>query len=185
MVSYVLDLPGVGPVTVARSARASRLSVSVRADGTVRAAVPFGISFKVAEAFIRVRARLIAENVARIRARTARLIPVPDIPASEHRAARERLLSRLAALAARYGFTYRRAVVRGQQSRWGSCSARGTISLNRRLVRLPVDLLDYVLLHELLHTRLPHHGLSFWAALEGLAANARGLRKRLRGYHLA
>ncbi len=58
-----------------------------------------------------------------------------------------------------------RIQVRDQRSRWGSCSARGTISLNWRLVMMPRDVADYVILHELTHVRHPHHGPAFWREL--------------------
>ena len=52
--------------------------------------------------------------------------------------------------------------VRDQRSRWGSCSARGSISLNWRLIRMPEFVSDYVILHELMHRRQPNHSARFW-----------------------
>ena len=62
----------------------------------------------------------------------------------------------------------RRITVRSQRTRWGSCSRRGTISLNWRLLQLPPSVSDYVLLHELAHLRHLHHGPKFWAEVERL-----------------
>lgn len=59
-----------------------------------------------------------------------------------------------------------RITIRNQRSRWGSCNQKGAISLNIKLMRLPQQLRDYVILHELMHLLHPHHGPSFWAALE-------------------
>jgi predicted metal-dependent hydrolase len=56
----------------------------------------------------------------------------------------------------------RRVVVRNQKSRWGSCSRRGTISLNWRLVQTPVLVRDYIILHELAHLRFMNHSKRFW-----------------------
>lgn len=72
------------------------------------------------------------------------------------------LLPRLQHQSDRLGIDYCRAVVRGQKTRWGSCSARGTISLNWKLLFLPLDLVDHVLVHELCHRRQPNHSPAFW-----------------------
>ncbi len=74
----------------------------------------------------------------------------------------------LAAHAQRHGLSYARTMVRGQRTRWGSCSARGTISLNYKLLFLPRSLVDHVLLHELAHTRHLDHSPRFWALLAEL-----------------
>lgn len=72
------------------------------------------------------------------------------------------LSPRLEALARQFGFTYQRISVRSQKSRWGSCSTRGTISLNDQLIFLPPETVDYLLIHELCHTRHMNHSRAFW-----------------------
>lgn len=68
----------------------------------------------------------------------------------------------LLALAARYDIVVTRVSIRNQASRWGSCSRRGTISLNWRLVQTPPFVREYVLLHELMHRRELNHSARFW-----------------------
>ena len=60
----------------------------------------------------------------------------------------------------------RRVTVRNQKSRWGSCSRRGTISLNWRLIQTPVFVQDYLILHELMHLRQMNHSARFWREVE-------------------
>ena len=60
------------------------------------------------------------------------------------------------------GVTYARLTVRDQRSRWGSCSSRGALSFNWRLVLAPHDVLDYVVVHEVCHLVEHHHGAAFW-----------------------
>ena len=72
------------------------------------------------------------------------------------------LLPRLAAVSHACGLPYVRSTVRHARSRWGSCSRAGVISLNARLLLLPAPLVDYVLVHELCHTREPNHSPAFW-----------------------
>jgi predicted metal-dependent hydrolase len=78
------------------------------------------------------------------------------------RHAREGLGARLEATAQRHGFRYRRMSLRRQRTRWGSCSAQGTISLNLCLVFQRPAVLEYLLLHELSHTRHMNHSRAFW-----------------------
>ncbi len=68
----------------------------------------------------------------------------------------------LLALAERHGIEVTRVSIRDQASRWGSCSRRGTISLNWRLVQTPPSVREYVLLHELMHRREMNHSARFW-----------------------
>ena len=82
------------------------------------------------------------------------------------RHARAHLPERLAQLAHQHDFDYQRVAIRGQRTRWASCSGRGTISLNYKLLFLPPNLVDHVLLHELAHTRHLDHSHGFWRLLE-------------------
>lgn len=80
--------------------------------------------------------------------------------------AAERLIPRLKEFAVRYGVTFDRVMIRNQRSRWGSCSRRGVIALNFRLVQMPPEVADYVLIHELMHLKQQNHGPHFWALVE-------------------
>lgn len=96
------------------------------------------------------------------------------------RASRARLLPMLAELASEAGLPYASARVRHQKTRWGSCSARKTISLNRNLVFLPEHLARSVMLHELAHTRVLDHSPRFWAELQKYDPLAITHRRELR-----
>jgi len=87
-------------------------------------------------------------------------------------AARE-LPPRVLELAARHGLTVRRITVRNQKSRWGSCSRRGTISLNWRLIQTPAFVSDYICLHELMHLRQMNHSPGFWKEMESVCPDFR------------
>jgi predicted metal-dependent hydrolase len=95
------------------------------------------------------------------------------------RAAAERLGPRVAALAAAAGVKYARVEIRRQRSRWGSCSVRGTISLNLSLLFQRPAVVDYLITHELMHTRHMNHSARFWAAVEKHCADWRALDREL------
>ena len=86
---------------------------------------------------------------------------------SEARATARRVVSRLAEKEAeQIGVVYRRIRIAGQRTLWGSCSPRGTLSFNWRLVLAPPEVLDYVVVHELCHLRVPNHSRRFWELVD-------------------
>ena len=93
-------------------------------------------------------------------------------------------MDRLDHLSKTFGFSYNKVFLRNQKTRWGSCSEKNNINLNYNLVKLPDDLIDYILLHELLHTRIKNHGKTFWDALDRLTGNAKHLDRRLKDYSI-
>lgn len=82
--------------------------------------------------------------------------------------AAEELPSRLLAYASVHHLRVRKVTVRNQRTRWGSCSRRGTISLNWRLIQTPPFVRDYICLHELMHLREMNHSLRFWRQVESV-----------------
>lgn len=94
--------------------------------------------------------------------------------------AKHYLPKRLAYLANEHAFTYESVRFSHASSRWGSCSSRGTISLNIALMMLPFELIDYVLLHELAHTKQMNHSNEFWDIVQSVSPNYKAYRKQLK-----
>lgn len=91
---------------------------------------------------------------------------------------------RLAALAEIHGLRYDRVRFSSAETRWGSCSSSGTLSLNIGLMALPLELVDYVLIHELCHTRHMNHSADFWQLVEACQSDYKQHRKALKQYSL-
>ena len=99
--------------------------------------------------------------------------------------AKAQLPPRLAALAALHGFQYKRVFIKNNRSNWGSCSSLGNINLNLRLVSLPQELQDYVMLHELCHLKYLNHSPQFHALLESVCPGHRALEKQIKQYKIS
>lgn len=117
------------------------------------------------------------------RRRRRKLPETPEV-AELRAAAKAYLPGRLRELAAAHGFTVNQVRIKHNVSNWGSCSTKGNVNLNLNLMRLPQELQDYVMLHELCHLRYMNHGPEFHALLESLCPDHMALRRQLKEYKL-
>ena len=183
--SNTVEIDGVGPVLFKRSRRAKHVNISVKPFKGVRVAVPDGLPFKKAEEFVNAKTDWIQRHLCRMKQyeKENKIISDASVDIDRTRAKRK-LIRRLKYLAGKHGLTYNRVFIRNQKTRWGSCSHKNNISLNMKLVKLPGELMDYVILHELVHTRVKDHSNSFWAELNRLVGNGKGMALRLREYDI-
>ena len=98
--------------------------------------------------------------------------------------AKEYLPKRVKALAIDHDFNYQKLTIKNTKSRWGSCSFDNNINLSLHLMRISNELIDYVILHELVHTKVKNHSSKFWEALEKHCPNSKILDKELKKYSL-
>lgn len=87
-------------------------------------------------------------------------------------------------LARKYGFNYGKVTVRNSRTRWGSCSWDNNISLSLHLMMLPDHLIDYVILHELVHTVHKNHRKGFWQMLDTITGGVQKLEKEINSYQI-
>lgn len=93
------------------------------------------------------------------------------------------LPKRLSFLAEKHGFLFNRVTIRDNRRNWGSCSSGNNISLNLQMMKLPEELIDYILLHELVHTEIKNHGPKFWQRLDEVCnGQARKLSGQVKKY---
>ena len=155
------------------------MNISIRPFKGVRVAVPYGMTFKQAEKIALTKRAWIINHVKQIKIKERHLNnQPPDMPISE---AKVILSKRVEELAQRHGFRYNKVSVKRMSSRWGSCSAKGNINLNIKLLKLPDHLRDYVILHELVHTIHKNHGALFWKTLSDVcdSGDAKTLQRKL------
>ena len=163
------------------SARARRWRLEVPWGAAPRLTVPRGTSRADVERVLEEKRPWIADQRRR---QVPQLCLDPSLVSeSEARTAARELVSMLAqGEAERIGVAYRRIRIGGQRTLWGSCSPRGTLSFNWRLVLAPLEVLDYVVVHELCHLRVPNHSRAFWVLVEGHRPRWRQQRDWLRDH---
>jgi predicted metal-dependent hydrolase len=193
------------PVAIARHRRARRYVLRMTPDGALRITVPRGASVAGGLAFAKRQGAWIAREQARRIARTGAwaaggrvwfrgeqvpldtIVRLPD--GEQVRDAFETRLRAIATvelparcrdLALQHDLVASRVTIRNQRSRWGSCSSRGAIALNWRLVQMPAAVSDYVILHELMHLKQPNHSRKFWREVELVCKDWREAEKWLR-----
>lgn len=99
----------------------------------------------------------------------------------KHRAAAY-LPERTRTLAGKYGFTCGRISIRSQKTRWGSCSTSGNISLNYKLMKYSPRIIDYVIIHELCHTKQMNHSKKFWKHVEAIVPDYKEIKRELKSH---
>ncbi len=195
------DAETAGPEYELReSARARHMRVAVDENGRVVVTVPRGpvrgrLAKARARAFVSARRAWIEETRAKLMRRRARFeaaygtpIALPKLRRGTRayreaaRQTRSLVHGRLRHFAALGGYRYGTVSIRNQKTRWGSCSGKGNLSFNLYLAHLPPALLDYVVAHELAHTKHHDHSAAFWAEVGKHMPTYRELRKELQRY---
>ena len=178
---------GVIPVEVIYSRRRT-MGLEVNADGRVCARVPQRIPGQSVMDFIRERQDWIVQKwfLTEERRRIREERPQPDyvqdpgLEAVYRKKARKQLEDRAAYYAGLMGVTYNRIAIRAAKTRWGSCSARGNLNFHWKLILMPPEVLDYVVVHELAHRREMNHSSRFWAEVERIMPDYKRRRKWLK-----
>tara|TARA_B100000767_G_scaffold8209_1_gene8068 strand:+ start:37 stop:753 length:717 start_codon:yes stop_codon:yes gene_type:complete len=94
------------------------------------------------------------------------------------------LPKRVDELAKKHNFTYQKLAIKNTKTRWGSCSFKNNINLSLHLMRLREELIDYVILHELVHTKVKNHRQEFWTTLDIHCSKSKNLDRELKKYSL-
>jgi len=181
--SKIIEIDSVGQILFERSNRARYIGISVKPFKGVRVAVPYGLSFDKAKQFAQSKRNWIKKHLDKMKQVEKEHEAFSKYSTEINRAeARKKLVNRLNELSEQHGFSYSKVFMRNQKTRWGSCSSKNNISLNMKLAKLPDEMIDYVLLHELVHTRIKNHSHEFWAELNKFVRDAKGMSKKMNEY---
>ena len=179
----IIDIPQLGPVQFIHNRKAKKLNMRVYPDKSIKVSVPAGVPFAAAGKIVQAKTKLLLKHLDEVQKREAGRQSLREkLRYTDIDQAVDKLVERVRYWAERYGFSYHRLGIRNQKTRWGSCSHDNNINLNINLVNLPEQLMDYVIIHELVHTRHKHHGPAFWQELSGYVGDARELCRQLRNY---
>ena len=184
------------PYTLRRNARARRMRLAVHRDGSVVLTMPARSTLLFAESFVHRQRQWLLDKLAFFRG----LPPLDPVAAYgrreylQHRdAARALVASKLSEFAPRIGaigapgasgVSYARVSIRDQKTCWGSCSRKGNLNFNYKLLFLPERLQDYVIVHELAHLRELSHSPRFWALVASVVPDYAARRRELRALRL-
>ncbi len=171
-------------VIFVRSVKARRLRISIAPFKAVRITYPAKVSQKTAQEFFESNIEWVKKTVLRMKDIEQRAVKPVELPKIDVKQSAEYLYIKLKEIAEKHNFSFNRVFIRNQRTRWGSCSSKNNINLNINIVRLPAELQEYILLHELVHTRVKNHSCRFWDELEKYVANARQVAKKLRRHSL-
>ena len=154
------------------------MRISVYPDGSVVVIAPPTLGQSAISRFVGKNLDWIRQGVKWARRHTVLRIARSEIPELRKRAL-ELATARAEHFAAIYGLTYNKITIRGQKTRWGSCSKKGNLSFNYKIALLPPRLADCLVVHELCHLAEFNHSKRFWALMARTIPDHKELRKAL------
>lgn len=171
------------------SARKS-LVLEVERDGTVRIRAPKRTPNRIIREVAEEKKEWIVTKYLEAKARQEEVrqkgipdyVKHPEWESRYRRMAREKLQQRTAYFARIMGVSYGRITIRAAKTRWGSCSGRGNLNFHWKLILMPPEVLDYVVVHELAHRKEMNHSPAFWAEVAKILPDYQERRKWLKTY---
>lgn len=164
-------------LTKRRSNRNLRLSIS--SAGTIRLSMPYWTPYSAGIIFINKHQKWVQRH--RLNAR-----PLDSVEENKLRQqAQSQLPPRVQHYSKSLKLPYEKLRIKKMTSRWGSCSNKRNISLSYYLVKLPIELIDYVIIHELAHTKHPNHSKGFWKFMDECLPDVKERKKMIRKYRPA
>ncbi|MBR4844008.1 MAG: DUF45 domain-containing protein [Alistipes sp.] len=180
----IIKHPTLGLIECVRSMRTRSIRLSVRPDKAIRLTYPFFVRQKDAIIFAESKAEWIDKTRQRLEERRATIPTISRAEAKELlKSARNYLPITLARLAEEHGFHYTSLRLTSARTRWGSCSGKNGISLSIFIMQLPPHLREFIILHELCHTRHHNHSAEFHTLLDShVAGKEKALNRELKAY---
>lgn len=183
----IIQHPDLGDVVLRVSSRASRISLSVRPSGEVRLVLPLSVSESTALSFLDSRLEWIKASQVKLSKLCEDVVSVSESTEEEFHEicaqAREYLPQRIREISKITNLKFGRLTLSSARTRWGSCSSRCDISLSVYLMKLPKNLIDLVIVHELCHTIHHNHSAQFHELVDRLlGGREKELERELKRY---
>ena len=168
--------------TLRKSNRTKRVSLSVSHDGSVAVTIPYSLTENVAERFLQEKANWLFSRLEFFKQFEGRIIIKKTIKdyAENKEKALSLVKSKVVYFSKLYEFEYNRISVRNQKTRWGSCSKKRNINFNYKILFLTERLADYIIVHELCHTKELNHSKNFWNLVKEILPDYKKLRKEIK-----
>lgn len=184
--SLILQLEGQTVLCeFVKSARRKNIGLKIIDHNMVRVLVPLHCSFTRASVVVKREQNKIADLLHRRTKARIKIEGGDAVHYMKYRLEAAKLISdKLTPWSQKIGVSYNGVSVRNQATRWGSCSARGNLSFNYRILFLPEVLQDYVIVHELCHLRHHNHSANFWGMIAKFLPDSQQLRAELKKYRL-
>lgn len=181
--SIMIEGAGEGTQISCELVRSGRKTVAleVSRDGVVRLRIPYQYPEKMALEFLERKRPWLFQAVEKVNQRQKKRkeaqAACPEITEAEEQAYRRQakaiLTQKADVYAKRMGVTYEKLMVKDQKTRWGSCSAKGNLNFNWRIVLAPEPVTDYVVIHELAHRIHMNHSAAFYQTIEAIMPDYR------------
>ena len=182
-VNCILKLDGKQIVyKVRKSKRAKRLRVTIYSDSSVVVTVPRGVLNFFVERFLQERAEWLMEKVEHFKGKEPGIFAknCRDDYLKNKDKAFGLVNERLEYFNQRYKYNYNRVSIKNQKTRWGSCSRKGNLNFNYKIVYLNKEPVDYIVVHELCHLKELNHSQRFWDLVAEVIPKHREVRKELK-----
>ena len=168
--------------TLRKSNRTKRVRLSVSCDGSVAVTIPYSLTENVAERFLQEKVNWLFSRLEFFKQFEGRIIIKKTIKdyAENKEKALSLVKSKVVYFSKLYEFEYNRISVKNQKTRWGSCSKKRNINFNYKIVFLPEKLVDYIVVHELCHTKELNHSKNFWNLVAEILPDYKKLRKEIK-----
>ncbi|MEX0931210.1 MAG: SprT family zinc-dependent metalloprotease [Candidatus Paceibacterota bacterium] len=179
----VIALDGVAVTYTLRKNRRTRsVRLSVKPGGKVFVTMPTMLREEIVERFMRNKIEWILKKIDQFRKiKPAQSVAERRVEYEKYKErARELVKERIAYFNAYYKYSYNRVSIKNQRTRWGSCSDKGNLNFNHKIVFLRPELQDYIVVHELCHLREFNHSRSFWNLVAERIPDYARLRKELK-----
>ncbi len=167
--------------TLKTSQRAKRMRLTIYCGGSLVVTRPRGLSENIVERFIQQKSAWVLSKLAYFKQFEGKVFKDTRKEYLAHRdKALDLALSRIKHFNRIYNFEFNKISVRSQKTRWGSCSKKGNLNFNYKILFLPEGIADYIIVHELCHLKEFNHSQKFWNLVALALPDYAGARKHLR-----